>query len=136
AGQPRTLGSVHGPRAVIAKHVVGGALVLGRVTVVGLAVLAVTERGVDRVPPDVMADIQVEIAVVVKVGPGGRGGVLPGSGQARGSGGILEGPIAPIAGQDEPGQAGGKKGGTPPGLRCPPPRPHADPPLRRDPSVG
>ena len=96
---PAAFGHVDETPAVIAEHVVDGPLVLGRIAVIVLAALVLAERGMVGVPADVMANIQVEVAVAVEVGEGGRGGVLPRSLQTRASGRILEGPVAPIAEQ-------------------------------------
>ena len=60
-----------------------------------------------------MADVQVEVAVVVEIGEGRRGGLVAGAGQAGARGDVLEGPVAAIAVERVGLQAGDEQVGMP-----------------------
>ena len=76
-GESSGFGHVDETPAVIAKDVVDGPLVLGRITVVVFPSLVLAERGMVRVPADVMTDVKVEVAVAVEIGEGRGGGIVP-----------------------------------------------------------
>ena len=55
-----------------------------------------TEQRVDCVPFQVVADIEVQIAIVVQVGPGCRRGPIPVAAQAGARGDVLEAAVAQV----------------------------------------
>ena len=70
------------------------------------------EGRVFGVPDEVMADVKVEVAVVVQVGEGGRGGPVAIAAEAGAIGDILEGPVASVAVKGVRSPAGDEEVGT------------------------
>ena len=88
------------PAAIVAKDVIGQRREVARIAVVGRRVLGIdADRVVVHVPGEVVADVEVEIAVVVEVGERGGGRPVAIAGQAGLLGHVLEPAIAPVAEQ-------------------------------------
>ena len=98
SAKPADVGDVDEPAAVVAEDVVGSRLDLAGIAVEVLAA-ARSGRGAGcrRVPEHVVADVEVEVAVVVEVGEGRRGRPVARARQARARGDVLEGPVAAVA---------------------------------------
>src|SRR5262249_50637766 len=77
-----------------------------------LAAFVLAEPGMLRVPEHVMADIQVEVAIVVQVGEGSRGRIGATARQPRAVRRIFERPVAPLALQRVGLQAGDEEVGV------------------------
>ncbi len=70
---------------------------LGRAVVVAVPPGVPAETGLLGIPPKVMADVQVKVAVAVEVAEGGRGRPVAVPAQPVALGGVLERPVPPVA---------------------------------------
>ena len=68
--KPAPLGHVDETPAIVTKNVVDGPFVFGWITVEAFPALILADRGMVRVPANIMTDIKVEVAIVVEVGKG------------------------------------------------------------------